>query len=38
MDGINDHEIVADAALNYLSAGTTVFLGIQRCPLGLNVF
>ncbi len=26
MEGIDDHEIVADAALNYLSAGTSSFL------------
>lgn len=29
MDGIEDHEIVADAALNYLSAGTTFFFELH---------
>lgn len=37
MDGIGDHEIVADAALNYLSAGMTPFVELSKSFPSLDV-
>ena len=38
MDGIGDHEIVADAALNYLSAGMTTSPQSQQGRCGLDLY
>jgi len=36
LDSINDHEMVADAALNYLSAGKLLYLGIPSASLNIT--